>query len=105
METDNAPAGAGQEEGVFVESGKKVFVTAYSQLPAVKQTSKMTKNEKYLKLCEVLLIVALLLVIVGVLLLPTVFYVQRVAEVSILSNYGAEATTLAMMCLIGILSD
>ena len=49
-------------------------MTADSPLPAVKQTRMMTKSEKYLKLCEVLLVAVVLLVIVGVLLLPTVFY-------------------------------
>ena len=88
METEAAPAGerakADQEEGVFVdgrkeqvETGKDDNVIAASQPSAVEQNQmmNMNKSEKYLKLCEVLLIAALLLVIVGVLLLPTVFYV------------------------------
>ena len=80
METDNATAEAGQED-VFVDGRREPeFVTADSPPPAaVKQTRKMTKSEKYLKLCEVLLIAVVLLAIVGVLLLPTVFYVQKVA--------------------------
>ena len=79
METENVPAEAGQKEGVFVDGRKESEkVTADSQPPAVKQTRKMTKSEKYLKRCEVLLIAALLLAIVGVLLLPTVFYVKMV---------------------------
>ena len=91
METEaskNAPTGerakADKEKGVSVdrrkeqvETGKDDDITADSQPSAVKQNQmrNMNKSEKYLKLCEVLLVAVVLLVIVGVLMLPTIFYV------------------------------
>ena len=49
METENATAVAGQEEGVFVdgrkESKEEVFVTADSPLPACCQTDKDDEEE------------------------------------------------------------
>ena len=56
----------GQKESE--ETGNNDYVKEYSPPSAV------NKNEKYLKRCEVLLIVAVILAIVGVLLLPTVFH-------------------------------
>ena len=87
MKSEAASAGerakADQEAAVFVdgrkeqvETGKDDNVIADSQPSAVEQNQmrNMNKSEKYLKLCEVLLVAVILLVIVGVLLLPTIFY-------------------------------
>ena len=48
--------------------------TADSPQFDVKPMINMNKSEKYLKLCEVLLVAVVLMAIVGVLILPTVFY-------------------------------
>ena len=50
-----------------------------SEMAADSTVEQMRNMKKYLKLCEVLLIGAVLLVIVGVLLLPIVFYVIKKA--------------------------